>query len=286
MSPIKTVKAPAQFEEIFKKSADAVAEYFKKKIEDPTRGMISVSDERYILVRAASMSVGFFKIISDFFKDKGKGEAHNIASSMLFDMAHAIGKNDAEDFRVKMDLKDPIERLSAGPVHFAYTGWASVDILPESRPSSDENYFLIYDHPYSFESDSWIKSGVKAIGPVCVMNAGYSSGWCEASFDIPLVAAEIMCKALGDPHDRFIMAQPSKIRGYIEQYSESSTGSIQKKINYEIPGFFERKIQEEELRVKNNELGRMNKLMMQRELKVIELKKEIEELKKKSDLTK
>lgn len=281
MSAIKTVKVPPQFEEIFKKSADRVAEYFKNKIEDPTKGTIAISDERYILVRAASMSVGFFKIISDLFKDKGEDEAHNIASSMLFDIAHAIGKNDAEDFRLKMNLKDPIERLSAGPVHFAYTGWAFVDIFPESRPSPDENYFLIYDHPYSFESDSWIKSGVKTACPICIMNAGYSSGWCEASFGIPLVAVEIMCKAMGDPFDRFIMAHPSKIKEYIDQYVKSDEKIIQKKINYEIPVFFQRKIQEEELKIKNRELEQMNKLMVGRELKMVELKKEIAALREK-----
>jgi len=57
------------------------------------------------------------------------------------------------------EVKDPIERLSAGPVHFVFSGWAFVDILPESRPSPDQEYFLVYDHPFSFESHAWRSHG-------------------------------------------------------------------------------------------------------------------------------
>ena len=53
------------------------------------------------------------------------------AASILFDIAHAIGKADAKAFHQSMGVKDPIAMLSSGPVHFAYTGWASVDIFPE-----------------------------------------------------------------------------------------------------------------------------------------------------------
>ncbi|MFA5051249.1 MAG: 4-vinyl reductase [Patescibacteria group bacterium] len=281
VNKLKTVKVPPQFEEIFSKSESFVTDYFKQKDEDPTKGTITIAGERYILVRAASMSVGFFKIISNFFRDKSAEEARVISESILFDLAHAIGKADARAFHEKMNLKDPIEKLSAGPIHFAYTGWAFVDIFPESKPSPDENFFLIYDHPYSFESESWVRSGEKTDHAVCIMNAGYSSGWCEESFGVALVASEIMCKAKGDKFDRFIMAHPSKINEYIKKYQKEAPQGV-KIEKYEIPGFLNRKMQEEELRTKNKTLEEMNAFMVDRELKMIELKKEIEELKKKS----
>src|SRR5258708_19265741 len=49
-------------------------------------------------------------------------------------------------------------------------------------PARNEDYYLIYDHPFSFESDAWRKQKQKSDFPVRVMNAGYSSGWCEESF--------------------------------------------------------------------------------------------------------
>ena len=145
-----------------------------------------------------------------------------------------------------MNVKEPIDKLSAGPVHFAYTGWAFVDILPESNPSPDENFFLKYHHPYSFEADSWINSGRSTNKPVCIMNSGYSSGWCEESYGIELTAVEITCKACGDDNCTFIMAPPHKIEEHLKKYSE--TKPLNKKETFSVPTFFERKKVEEEMK--------------------------------------
>ena len=59
----------------------------------------------------------------------------------------------------------------------------------------------------------WHAPASRTDAPVCVMNAGYSSGWCEASFGVPLVAVEILCRAKGDERCRFIMAPPDAHRG-------------------------------------------------------------------------
>jgi PAS domain S-box-containing protein len=245
---LNTVKVPKQFEPIFQKAQDYVNRYFKNRKEDPSKGTIEIFGERYILVRAASMSIDFFETIKNLYKDQGEEEAFNVARQLLFDIAHAIGRQDAKNFHKKMKLKDPIEKLSAGPVHFSHSGWAFVDIFAESRPAPDESYYLIYDHPFSFESDAWLRSARKSVFPVCVMNAGYSSGWCEESFGVPLVASEIMCRAKGDDACRFIMAHPSKIEGYIRNYLKKEPKLAKKITRYEIPGFFKRKEMERALR--------------------------------------
>jgi len=200
--------------------------------------MIEINDERYVLLRASSLSVGFLNIIKNLYSDKGEKEAFQIGKNFLFDIAHVIGLEDAKKFHASMNLKDPVDKLSAGPVHFAYTGWAYVEILPESSPSPDDNYYLKYHHPYSFEADSWIKSGLKSDQPVCIMNSGYSSGWCEESYGIPLTAVEISCRAKGDDKCTFIMAPPHRIEGYVK--SEASGANEEP---YDVPLFFERKKQ-------------------------------------------
>jgi len=251
---LTTVSVPEAFAPLFLKAQDFVTRYFADKVENPEQGTISISGERYILVRAASMSVEFFDLVTSLYEDQGPEEARGVASNLLFDVAHAIGKADAQAFQRRMGLGDPIEKLSAGPIHFSFAGWAYVRILPESNPSADENYFLIYDHPYSFESDAWRRRDRQSKFPVCVMNAGYSSGWCEESFGVPLVAAEIECLAAGGTHCRFVMAPPSRIEDHLRRWTQdtsrgpSRTGLRASASSVSIPEFFQRKRMEDELR--------------------------------------
>ena len=273
-----TVKVPKDFEKIFDKAEEDVGAYFREIKRDPSKGTIEIGGERYILVRAASMSVDFFDTVKKFYNDKSEEEAFFVAHEMLFDISHAIGKQDAKDFHKKLGLTDPIEKLSAGPVHFAHSGWAFVDIFPESRPTPDKNYYLIYDHPYSFEADAWEKRLRHSKSSVCVMNAGYSSGWCEESFGVPLVASEIMCRAKGDETCRFIMAHPDHIDGRIKEYLNADANLAKRISGYDIPGFFEIKKVETELRSRIDELETFQKLLVGREVRMIELKDRIREL--------
>lgn len=254
---LTTVKVPEPFKAPFLRAQQYVSEYFSKRIEQPDTATILIADERYVLLRAASLSVEFVEMVMKLYHDKGEVEARNVAGNLLFDLAHALGKADARSFQKKMGVRDPIENLSAGPVHFAFSGWAFVDISAESRPSPDENYFLLYDHPYSFESHSWLEKGKTSDTPVCIMNAGYSSGWCEESFGLPLVAVETECLAAGDAHCRFVMAPPSRIeehlRRYMHQRPPGAHAGGQPRAGV-IPEFFQRKRLEAELREANDQL--------------------------------
>src|SRR5262245_39607295 len=176
---LNTVRVPPKMEALFHRAEEIVSRFFSERRDDRTRGTIEIFGERYVLVRAASLSVEFFRVVNDLYGEGRRAEADAFARNILYDLAHALGKSDARNFHAKMSLEDPIARLSAGPVHFAYSGWASVDISPESVPTPDESYYLVYDHPYSFESDAWLRAGRARDFPVCIMNAGYSAGWCE-----------------------------------------------------------------------------------------------------------
>ncbi len=276
--PLKTVNVPPQVEPIFARAEEVVSEYFGDRTEDPSVGMIKIHKERYVLVRAASLSVEFFALVGRLLGEGKKQEADEFARNLLYDLAHSIGRSDAACFHEAMGLSDPIERLAAGPVLFAYSGWAFVDILPESTPSPDENYYLLYDHPYSFEAESWIEQGAATEFPVCIMNAGYSTGWCEASFGLTLVASEVLCRARGDPHCRFIMAPHERIEEHIARYMQAEPELAPKMRSYHVPDFFARKRLEEELRDSLAEMERFNRLMMDREGRVLELKQEVNDL--------
>ncbi|HSD90738.1 MAG TPA: ATP-binding protein [Kofleriaceae bacterium] len=236
----------------FEAAEHVVSRYFAERGDSPERGTIEVHGERYVLVRAAALSVEFFALVRNLYGEARSNEADEFARNILFDLAHAIGKSDARSFHAKMNVSDPIERLSAGPVHFAHTGWAQVEISADSRPSPDDEFYLLYDHPYSFEASAWEAHDERATFPVCVMNAGYSSGWCEESFGVPLVATEILCRARGDASCRFVMANPTRIEEHVAMYREARPEL--RLGDYQIPDLFARKRMEDELRRSRDDL--------------------------------
>ena len=250
---MKTVRVPPEMAPAFAAAEELVARYFEHRRDDPETGTIEIHGERYVLVRAAALSVEFFALVAQLYGEGHERDADDFARNILFDLAHTIGRSDARNFHARMGLADPIARLSAGPVHFAYAGWASVDIDPSSRPSPDD-FYLLYDHPYSFESDAWLRAGKKRKAPACVMNAGYSAGWCSESFGLPLVATEILCRARGDEACRFIMAHPDRLEQLVAEYATGERRVPTLVRPSGIPDFFHRKRAEEELRRARDDL--------------------------------
>lgn len=241
------VSVPDEMEPLFRKAEENVRQYFSDFKWDPSKAAIEISDERYVLIRASALSKDFLDSILGLYADREESEALSIGRNFLFDISHALGLNDAKAFHAKMHLADPLSKLSAGPVHFAYTGWAYVDILPESNPTPDENFYLLYHHPFSFEADAWIRAGVTSKNPVCIMNGGYSSGWCEESFGVPLTAVEVSCRAQGDDQCTFIMSPPHMIEKHIAHFAKTHRKPRIKKSPPEIPTFFLRKTVEEQM---------------------------------------
>jgi len=132
---LRTVRVPGDVTGLFEKAEEVVSRYFRERRDDPERGTIEIHGERYVLVRAASLSVEFFKLVEELYGESRREEADAFARNILFDLAHAVGRSDAQRFHSRMGLSEPIARLSAGPVHFSHSGWAFVDISPESTCS-------------------------------------------------------------------------------------------------------------------------------------------------------
>lgn len=212
-SKSKYVKCPEPFNALFVKAEKDMTGFFKELKQNPEQGTISIQGERYILARATTFSIQLKMILE---KEYGRLAAEKIA----YNLGRAAGTQDAEFFIDKLGLEKGPAALSAGPVHFAFAGWAFVDIFPESKPTMDENYLLLYDHPYSFEANSYMAEKKKMERPVCHMNAGYSSGWCQVAFGVDLTAKEISCRARGDDKCLFVMAHPDKINGLVVEMKE------------------------------------------------------------------
>ncbi len=108
-------------------------------------------------------------------------------------------------------MTDGLDRLASGPVHFAHAGWAFVEILGDSAPATDDNYFLHYYHPNTFESEVLVRRGRTIDRPGCFFSAGYSAGWCSEAFQIDVHGRELRCVARGDDVCEFIMAPMKKL---------------------------------------------------------------------------
>ncbi len=238
-----TVIVPDELQDAFLHIEEKIRDYFSDLNIDPESGEITAQGQRYVLLRSDSLSHEFLEFIKERYSDRSIHEAISIGNNFLYDNAKVIGKKDAISFHNKLGLTAPIEKLSAGPIHFAYTGWANVEIFKESNPSPDENFILKFKHHNSFEAQSWLKAKKKTDIPVCTMNCGYSAGWCEESFGMPLTTVEVECEAKGDEACVFIMAPSHKIEKYVDELVDLS-----KVENFEIPVFFKRKHIEEQLR--------------------------------------
>ena len=209
----KVVRCPEPFAPLFVEAERIMSGFFADLQRDPEKGQISVSGERYLLMRAESISFELHDELRKTFGDAG-------ARQIRYKLARALGIRDARMFHKRLQIEDPDMKLALGPVHFAYVGWAFVDIFPESHPTTDENYFLAYSHPSSFEADAYIEQGKTSKHPTCYMNAGYSSGWCEISYNVELKAEEITCRGMGHEQCIFVMAPPKSLDAYVRQYRE------------------------------------------------------------------
>ncbi len=194
---------------IFKKVDEMYKEYFSHIEKNSVKGNILVSGERYVMYRAQSMSI--------FLRNELKKILGTGVHQAVYRFGRACGGADAKFFIDKFKITEPFEKVMTGPVYFAHGGYATVEFLPESTPTLDENCLLVYKHPNSYEAEAYINAKTKTDGPICHLNAGYSSGWATEALGIRLEAKEISCRAHGDEFCTFVMASPRSLNDQIEK---------------------------------------------------------------------
>ncbi|HUX78388.1 MAG TPA: diguanylate cyclase [Alphaproteobacteria bacterium] len=272
------------FQSFFTIKGSASKKLFKKNEIHVSKATVATANERFVLIRAASLSVDFYECILDLYHDKEKNEAIHTTQQLLFDVSHAIGLKDGEYFQKKLPFINPATVLKVGRVLFANTGWMPITVFPGSKPSKDDNFILFFEHPSTFESHSWLKAGKKTDRPVCIMTSGYSSGLCEKLFGIPLVTTEITCRAKEDKSCIFVMAHPARITCYIKDYLKKNPEIAKEATHYEIQDFFKIKMAEVSLKKVNAALRATNRKLkskskaLKEKNHVIELLSEFREL--------
>lgn len=202
--PLKSVRVPPEFEGPFATGESFVERLFSQVERRPEQGTVHVGGERYVFMRCESLFVAWFSALAETFGEEA-------ASRFIYNTAREIGRSDSVSFAERQGVDDPIARLASGPVHFAHAGWALVDILQDSAPAPNEDFFLHYYHPNTFESEVLAKRGETRERCACLFSAGYSSGWCTEAFGLELHGRELRCVAKGDAQCEFIMSPFDKL---------------------------------------------------------------------------
>jgi predicted hydrocarbon binding protein len=213
----RTVRAPDALEPLFARAEPIVDAYFSKIERSPENGTLRVSGERYVMIRAASLATGFLHAMRGLVSEQE-------ALRFWYRVAHSIGREDSRAWSAQFTVATAEERLSFGPVQFAHAGWARVEIDPHSRPTQDEDYYLEYTHPNTFESETALAQKLVGDQPVCVFSAGYSAGWCSESFGVEVDAREVTCVAAGGRECRFVMSPWYQLDAHIARLRQRLGG--------------------------------------------------------------
>lgn len=196
----RCVKVPPPLEALFDRTEGYIARRFANVSHQPDAGAVRVDGERFVMVRAESLYVG----LCDGFVRRLGTEA---AFELIYTMAWEIGHTDCQTMTWRMGASDPMQRVACGPPFFAHCGWASVELLGDSTLVAEDDCFVHYFHPNTFELEVLSKRGDIGVGgPACVFSAGYSAGWVSCAMGLDLHAREIRCRTQGADECEFIMA--------------------------------------------------------------------------------
>ena len=177
-----------------------VDDFFSQYKAAADDAVIKIEKERYIFINVDSFSFELQKHLLESFGSVSQRK-------IMYEIGRSVGIRDSIKFTKKWNLTDDLERLAAGPIYFASSGWGFVEFVKGTNIEVNENFVLAFNHYNSFEADSFILNDEKSKLPVCLLNSGYSAGWCSVAFNMDLRTEEIMCKAKGDDECFFLMAQ-------------------------------------------------------------------------------
>ena len=201
---MRAAEVPPEMLDVFERSKDTVKKYFDSLATIPARGRVEVDKDRFILARTDSLSMVLRNVLSEIYGAHGSDQ-------LLYSFGKAVGRTEARKFFTRFGLTDPMEKFGFGPTYFSFSGWAFINLLHPSKPVPNDNFLLVFSNQHSFEAEGYMSEDARSDKPICHINAGYLTGWCEASFEIPLETRELFCSAKGEGFDLFLMTHRKKI---------------------------------------------------------------------------
>ncbi len=201
---MRAAEVPPEMLDVFEKAKETVKQYFDSLTSVPARGRVEVDKDRFILARTDSLSLVLRNVLTEIYGEHGSDQ-------LLYSFGKAVGRTEALKFFTRFGLKEPMEKFGFGPTYFSFSGWAFVNLLYPINLVANDNFLLVFSNQHSFEAECFLNEAVRTEKPICHIDAGYLTGWCEASFEIPLETRELFCSAKGEGFDLFLMTHRKKI---------------------------------------------------------------------------
>ena len=211
---VKTVEAPPEMGPMIEAIEAQYEKIFSENLKfNPEESRVRLLDNEMMLISLKTIAITLKDGLNEVLGDTG-------TDMFMYRVGKAFGRSEAERMLPKLTLGSVVERVAAGPIYAAFSGFVRVRLLPGSNPTDNDDYLLVYEHPNNFEAQYWKSEGRSAEKNVCFFNGGYAAGWCSVATGVELDSEEIECEAAGAPACRFIMFPASRHMEYMERLDE------------------------------------------------------------------
>jgi DNA-binding NtrC family response regulator/predicted hydrocarbon binding protein len=166
---------------------------------NPSEGRIWLDDRRMILMHAEVFGALRQKMIDAMGFDRARG--------ILTRIGYMAGSRDAELAWKIRGKRSQEEVLAAGPQLHALEGLVKIEPIRNEIDSAKGHCYSEFIWKHSCEGEVHVANYGISTEPGCWMAIGYSSGYMSAIMGKRVLAREVECVALGDPHCR-VIARP------------------------------------------------------------------------------
>lgn len=211
---VKTVVAPPELHPLIEGIESQYETIFNENLSfNPDSSRIRLADHSVMFISLSTIGLTLKDELDEVLGENGR-------DLFIYRVGKALGRSEAKKMIPKLTLNSVAERVAAGPIWAAYSGFVRVSLLPGSNIVDNDDYFLFYEHPNNFEAEEWKANGRKASESICYFNAGYAAGWCSEATGLDLDSEEIACEAAGASACRFIMFPANRRMEYMERVDE------------------------------------------------------------------
>ncbi|MFW9848378.1 MAG: V4R domain-containing protein [Candidatus Thorarchaeota archaeon] len=211
---VKTVEAPPPMHPMIEGIESQYEKIFSEELTfRPEESRVKLLDNEMMLISLKTIAITLKDGLDEVLGETG-------TDMFMYRVGKAFGRSEAQRMIPKLQLGNVVERVAAGPIYAAYSGFVRVRLLPGSNPTDDNDYLLVYEHPNNFEAQFWKSEGRDASENVCYFNAGYAAGWCSEATGLDLDSEEIACEAAGAESCRFIMFPADRRMEYMDRIDE------------------------------------------------------------------